>query len=115
MISASTGIDVAVAVSAAARLAARHRTDLRPRRAGEPARRRVLLDGQVVLKVGAIWVSPAEVEGRLLEHTGVAAVAVVSVPDADGVEKPVACVVSVAGAAVSEDVLVEYLSLIHLS
>jgi acyl-CoA synthetase (AMP-forming)/AMP-acid ligase II len=53
-------------------------------------------------------VSPAEVEGRLLEHPGVAAVVVVSVPDADGLEKPVACVVPVAGAAVSEDVLVEY-------
>jgi benzoate-CoA ligase family protein len=61
-----------------------------------------------IIKAGGIWVSPAEVEGRLLEHPGVAAVAVVSVLDADGLEKPVACVVPVAGAAVSEDVLVEY-------
>jgi acyl-coenzyme A synthetase/AMP-(fatty) acid ligase len=53
-----------------------------------------------IIKAGGIWVSPPEVEGRLLGHPGVAAVAVVSVPDADGLEKPVACVVPVAGAAV---------------
>ena len=46
-----------------------------------------------VLKVGGIWVSPAEVEARLLEHPGIAEAAVIGVPDADGLDKPVACVV----------------------
>ncbi|MEQ3554244.1 benzoate-CoA ligase family protein [Pseudonocardia nematodicida] len=46
-----------------------------------------------VLKVGGIWVSPAEVETRLLEHPGLAEAVVVGVPDADGLDKPVAFVV----------------------
>ncbi len=46
-----------------------------------------------MIKVGGIWVSPTEVEARLLEHPGVAQVAVVGVPDQDGLDKPVACVV----------------------
>ena len=46
-----------------------------------------------VLKVGGIWVSPGEVETRLLEHTGLAEAVVVGVPDADGLDKPVAFVV----------------------
>ncbi|WP_224389613.1 benzoate-CoA ligase family protein [Pseudonocardia sp. ICBG1293] len=46
-----------------------------------------------VLKVGGIWVSPGEVETRLLEHPGLAEAVVVGVPDADGLDKPVAFVV----------------------
>ncbi|MBP2370580.1 benzoate-CoA ligase family protein [Pseudonocardia parietis] len=46
-----------------------------------------------VLKVGGIWVSPGEVEARLLEHPGLAEAVVVGVPDADGLDKPVAFVV----------------------
>ncbi|TDB89397.1 AMP-binding protein, partial [Actinomadura sp. 7K534] len=46
-----------------------------------------------MLKAGGIWVSPAEVEARLLEHPAVAMAAVVGLPDADGIDKPVACVV----------------------
>ncbi|HEX5495927.1 MAG TPA: benzoate-CoA ligase family protein [Mycobacteriales bacterium] len=50
-----------------------------------------------MMKVGGIWVSPTEVEARLLEHPGVGQAAVVGMPDADGLDKPVACVVPAAG------------------
>ena len=46
-----------------------------------------------VLKVGGIWVSPGEVETRLLEHPALAEAVVVGVPDDDGLDKPVAFVV----------------------
>lgn len=46
-----------------------------------------------LLKPGGIWVSPAEVEARLLAHEGVAEAAVVGIPDADGIDKPAALVV----------------------
>jgi benzoate-CoA ligase family protein len=46
-----------------------------------------------MLKAGGIWVSPAEVESRLLEHDAVREAAVVGVPDEDGLDKPVAVVV----------------------
>lgn len=50
-----------------------------------------------LLKAGGIWVSPVEVEQRLLEHVAVADAAVVGVPDADGIDKPVALVVCAPG------------------
>jgi benzoate-CoA ligase family protein len=59
-----------------------------------------------MLKAGGIWVSPTEVESRLLEHTAVRQAAVVGVPDADGLDKPVAVVVVESGT--SEDELVEW-------
>jgi len=46
-----------------------------------------------MIKAGGIWVSPTEVESRLLEHPGVDQVAVVGLADAEGLETPVACVV----------------------
>ncbi|RFU21528.1 benzoate-CoA ligase family protein [Geodermatophilus marinus] len=46
-----------------------------------------------IIKAGGIWVSPTEVEERLRQHPDVAQVVVVSLPDADGLDKPVACVV----------------------
>lgn len=46
-----------------------------------------------MLKAGGIWVSPAEVESRLLEHPSVRQAAVVGVPDGNGLDKPVAVVV----------------------
>lgn len=52
-----------------------------------------------LLKAGGIWVSPAEVEARLLAHDGVAEAAVVGVADAAGLDKPVACVVRTASGA----------------
>jgi benzoate-CoA ligase len=53
-----------------------------------------------MLKVGGEWVSPAEVEAVLVEHPDVLEAAVVGVPDDDGLTKPVAFVVPVAGLAV---------------
>ncbi|MDQ4039920.1 MAG: benzoate-CoA ligase family protein [Actinomycetota bacterium] len=50
-----------------------------------------------MIKAGGIWVSPTEVESRLLEHPSVAEVAVVGVADTDGLEKPVAYVVAAPG------------------
>ncbi|WP_460062211.1 benzoate-CoA ligase family protein [Streptomyces sp. YKOK-I1] len=61
-----------------------------------------------LLKAGGIWVSPAEVEERLLAHPDVAEVAVVGAPDADGLEKPVACVVPKPGHEVDPDALVAW-------
>ncbi|WP_035855510.1 benzoate-CoA ligase family protein [Cryptosporangium arvum] len=51
-----------------------------------------------IIKAGGIWVSPTEVEEHLRAHADVAQVAVVSVPDAAGLDKPVACVVLAPGA-----------------
>jgi benzoate-CoA ligase family protein len=51
-----------------------------------------------MMKAGGIWVSPAEVESRLLAHPLVRQAAVVAVPDADGLDKPVGVVVAAAGA-----------------
>ncbi|GAB2916459.1 benzoate-CoA ligase family protein [Rhodococcus aerolatus] len=62
-----------------------------------------------LLKAGGIWVSPAEVESRLVAHDGVSEAAVIGVADADGLVKPVACVVrSAAGADLTEADLVDW-------
>jgi len=61
-----------------------------------------------VLKVGGIWVSPAEVETRLLEHPDVAEAVVVGVPDDDGLDKPVAYVVPRPGRHVEEDEVIAF-------
>jgi benzoate-CoA ligase len=50
-----------------------------------------------MLKVGGIWVSPAELEHTLLEHQAVLACGVVGRADRDGLIKPLACVVTRAG------------------
>jgi benzoate-CoA ligase family protein len=52
-----------------------------------------------VMKASGLWVSPTEVETRLREHPGVEQAVLVAVPDADGLDKPVACVVARPGAA----------------
>jgi benzoate-CoA ligase len=46
-----------------------------------------------MLKVGGLWVSPAEVEHTLLEHAAVLVCGVVGRPDQDGLIKPLAYVV----------------------
>jgi benzoate-CoA ligase family protein len=58
-----------------------------------------------MLKAGGIWVSPAEVESRLLEHPAVREAAVVGVADADGLDKPVAVVV---GAGATPEELIDW-------
>jgi len=61
-----------------------------------------------MIKASGIWVSPMEVEARLLAHPAVAQAVVVAAPDADSLEKPVAYVVLTAGARVSEAELIEH-------
>jgi acyl-coenzyme A synthetase/AMP-(fatty) acid ligase len=61
-----------------------------------------------MLKAGGIWVSPAEVEERLLEHPDVAEVAVVAGHDTDGLDKPIACVVPVSGRTMDAAALVQW-------
>jgi benzoate-CoA ligase family protein len=61
-----------------------------------------------IIKAGGIWVSPTEVEERLRQHPGVAQVVVVSVPDADGLDKPVACVVPTPGSGTGAEELVAF-------
>jgi benzoate-CoA ligase family protein len=61
-----------------------------------------------MIKAGGIWVSPSEVEARLLQHPDVVEVAVVGAPDEAGLDKPVAVVVPRPGAVVREDELVEF-------
>jgi len=58
-----------------------------------------------MLKAGGIWVSPAEVESRLLEHPSVQEAAVVGLADADGLDKPVAVVVADESQASAEDLI----------
>jgi benzoate-CoA ligase family protein len=61
-----------------------------------------------MLKAGGIWVSPTEVEERLLEHPDVAEVAVVAGRDTDGLDKPIACVVPVPGRMIDAVALVQW-------
>jgi len=59
-----------------------------------------------MMKAGGIWVSPTEVESRLLEHPAVSQAAVVGLPDENGLDKPVAVVV--ASAETDEDTLIAW-------
>jgi len=61
-----------------------------------------------MIKSAGMWVTPSEVEARLLEHPAVHEAAVVGLPDADGLDKPVACVVLVPEAQVSDAELIEF-------
>ncbi len=59
-----------------------------------------------MIKAGGMWVTPSEVESRLLEHPSVLQAAVVGRPDAQGLDKPVACVVT--DGVVSQDELIAW-------
>ena len=61
-----------------------------------------------MIKASGIWVSPMEVETRLLSHPAVAQAVVVAAQDSDGLEKPVAYVLLGAGAAATEAELIEF-------
>jgi benzoate-CoA ligase family protein len=61
-----------------------------------------------MLKASGIWVSPAEVEARLLTHDAVAQAVVVSALDGDGLEKPVAYVVLTPGLVVTVEELIDF-------
>ena len=61
-----------------------------------------------MLKASGMWVSPAEVEDRLLAHPSVSQAIVVSALDTDGLEKPVAYVVLAPGKEATESELVDF-------
>ncbi|MDQ2815691.1 MAG: benzoate-CoA ligase family protein [Actinomycetota bacterium] len=61
-----------------------------------------------MLKASGIWVSPAEVESRLLAHADVAQAIVVAANDTDGLEKPVAFVQLNSGALADEETLIAF-------
>ena len=61
-----------------------------------------------MLKSSGIWVSPIEIEERLLAHSTVAEVAVVAMSDSDNLEKPVAYIVPASGAKIDKDELVRW-------
>jgi benzoate-CoA ligase family protein len=61
-----------------------------------------------VLKVGGIWVSPGEVEARLMQHPLLAEAVVIGVPDSDGLDKPVAYVVPRPGAVIDPDEIIAF-------
>jgi benzoate-CoA ligase family protein len=61
-----------------------------------------------IIKAGGIWVSPTEVEERIRQHPAVNLVVVVSLPDADGLDKPVACVVLAPGSSTTAEELVGF-------
>lgn len=61
-----------------------------------------------MLKSGGIWVSPSEVEARLLEHDDVVEAAVVGVPDRDGLDRPVAYVVLQANSSTTPEELITF-------
>ena len=61
-----------------------------------------------MIKAGGIWVSPTELESVLLEYAGILEVAVIGVPDDEGLEKPCAVVVPVAGQALDAGAIIEF-------
>jgi len=61
-----------------------------------------------MLRVGGEWVSPAEVEGVLIEHPTVLEAAVVGERDTDGVVRPIAYVISAPGTTAASDDLTEW-------
>jgi acyl-coenzyme A synthetase/AMP-(fatty) acid ligase len=61
-----------------------------------------------MLKPSGIWVSPAEVEQRLLAHDAVGQAVVVAARDADELEKAVAFVILQAGREATADELIEF-------
>jgi benzoate-CoA ligase family protein len=61
-----------------------------------------------MLKVSGMWLSPTEVEEKLLTHPAVAQAVVVAGLDTDGLEKPVAYAILRPGAPVTEVELIEF-------
>jgi len=64
-----------------------------------------------MLKASGIWVSPGEVESRLLAHADVTQAVVVAANDTDGLEKPVAFVQLNSGAVADEETLIAFCKL----
>jgi acyl-coenzyme A synthetase/AMP-(fatty) acid ligase len=61
-----------------------------------------------MIKARGIWVSPMEVEARLIQHPSVAECAVVGYRDENGLEMTVACVVPAPGQTVDSGELIGF-------
>ncbi len=61
-----------------------------------------------MLKSSGIWVSPADLESHLLSHAAVAQAVVVAAIDGDGLERPVAFVITHPGATATEAELLAF-------
>jgi benzoate-CoA ligase family protein len=61
-----------------------------------------------MIKSGGVWVSPTEVEARLLLHPTVSEAVVVGIEDEHGLERPVACVVATPNRRIDTDELVGF-------
>jgi benzoate-CoA ligase family protein len=61
-----------------------------------------------MLKASGIWISPADVEARLMAHPAVERAIVVGAPDPDGLDKPVAYLVLRPGPVVTEPELIDF-------
>ena len=61
-----------------------------------------------MLRVGGEWVSPAEVEGVLIEHSGVLEAAVVGERDDGGILRPIAYVIASEADPADAEALTEF-------
>jgi benzoate-CoA ligase family protein len=61
-----------------------------------------------MLRVSGEWVSPAQVEAVLIEHSGVLEAAVVGASDAGGLTKPIAFVVPAPGEEIDAEAVLEF-------
>ena len=63
-----------------------------------------------LIKSGGEWISSVELENKIMGHPAVAEAAVIAVPHAKWMERPLACVVLVPGASLDKDELAEFLT-----
>jgi benzoate-CoA ligase family protein len=56
-----------------------------------------------MIKAGGIWVSPIEIENVILQHDAISEVAVIGIPNTEGLEKPKAFIVLKSGHEPSEE------------
>ena len=63
-----------------------------------------------LIKSGGEWISSVEIENELMSHPSIAEAAVIGVPHPKWSERPLACVVPVAGEQLTADEVLEYLA-----
>ncbi len=63
-----------------------------------------------LIKSGGEWISSVELENELMAHPAISEAAVIGVPHPRWSERPLACVVPVAGAQVTKDEVLSYLA-----
>ncbi len=63
-----------------------------------------------LIKSGGEWISSVEIENELMAHPKIAEAAVIGVPHARWSERPLACVVPVAGETITKEEVLEFIS-----